>query len=192
MSSIERELIQGIQQKDRKIFYILYQQYYAALVVFAMKYLKDRESAEDTVQEIFILLWERGGEFNSLEKLIHFLYLSVRNRCINVLKHRSIQQKYDQYCQTISQEEKNIEEEIIQQEILRILWQLIEELPPRCQEVFLLHMDGRKNEEIASALEIAIDTVKNQKKKAIEILRKRMGKLFILFIQAGIYMNDSQ
>ncbi len=192
MSSIERELIQGIQQKDRKIFYILYRQYYAALVVYAMKYLKDRESAEDTVQEIFILLWERGGEFHSLEKLIHFLYLSVRNRCINVLKHRSIQQKYDQYCQTISQEEKNIEEEIIQQEILRVLWQLIEELPPRCQEVFLLHMDGRKNEEIASALEIAIDTVKNQKKKAIEILRKRMGKLFILFIQAGIYMNDSQ
>lgn len=191
MLSIEKEFIEGIRGRERKAFYTLYQRYYAALVVYAIKYLKDKESAEDVVQDVLILLWERGGEFDSSDKLIHFLYLSVHNKCINILKHRSIQNKYDQYCQTVTNEEKNVEEEIIQQEIWRVLWQLIDELPPRCQEVFLLHMDGRKNEEIAIALNIAIDTVKNQKKKAIEILRKRMGKLFILLIQAGIYMNDT-
>ena len=61
----------------------------------------------------------------------------------------------------------------------------IDELPPRCKEIFLLHLDGKKNEEIAAQLKITLLTVKTQKKKALRYIREKMqdfGLLYILLI----------
>ena len=59
------------------------------------------------------------------------------------------------------------EEDTNEEEVYRLLFRAIDKLPTRCREIFLLHMDGKKNEEIATALGISIETVKTQKKRAI-------------------------
>ena len=56
----------------------------------------------------------------------------------------------------------------------------IDKLPTRCREIFLLHMDGKKNEEIATALGISIETVKTQKKRAIQSIKEQMGTCYFL------------
>ena len=52
--------------------------------------------------------------------------------------------------------------------------------------VFLLYMDGRKNEEIAEALNITVHTVKAQKQKAMEKLKEQMGELFVVLVSVGV------
>lgn len=187
MSSLDKHLLHGIEFGNKKAYYELYKRYYAALVVYAVKFLGNKEEAEDVVQDVLVALWEKGGRFESVLKLVNFLYLSVHNRCLNVLKSHSIRDRYKQYFQTNNLGEEDLEEDIMNREAIRMLWQLVDELPPRCREVFLLHMDGRKNEEIAVALDIALDTVKNQKKKAIAFLKKRMGTLFVVLLHMEIF-----
>ena len=56
--------------------------------------------------------------------------------------------------------------------MLNLLFLSIDQLPERCREIFLMHLDGLSNEEIANQLDLSILTVKTQKKKAMKILRE--------------------
>ena len=72
------------------------------------------------------------------------------------------------------------EEDTNEEEVYRLLFRAIDKLPTRCREVFLLHMDGKKNEEIATLLGISIETVKTQKKRAIQFIKEQMGTCYFL------------
>ena len=60
-------------------------EYYQILGVFAMKYVRDKEVAEDIVQDVILELYNRRLLFNSLLALKSFLFLSVKNRALNFL-----------------------------------------------------------------------------------------------------------
>ena len=62
----------------------------------------------------------------------------------------------------------------------------IRELPGKCRRVFELHLEGKKNDEIAKILGISVLTVKSHKQNAIHFLKERVGNLFLLFV----YMNE--
>ena len=72
------------------------------------------------------------------------------------------------------------EEDTNEEEVYRLLFRAIDKLPARCREIFLLHMDGKKNEEIATVLGISIETVKTQKKRAIQSIKEQMGTCYFL------------
>ena len=75
------------------------------------------------------------------------------------------------------------EEGFFSEEVYRQLFETIDALPERCREVFLMYMEGRKNEEVATALHVSIETVKTQKKRAMSILRKKLGAYQFLLLQ---------
>lgn len=182
MGYTEEQFVTGINRKERRMFHELYRRFYRPLVHFAMKYLGDGDMAEDCVQELFVSIWERRETFLTYDRLRNFLYLSMRNTCLDLLKHQAVEKKYAGYCKEHENEVSDETEEMIREEVLRLLFRTIDTLPPRCKEIFLLYMDGKKNEEIATSLRVALDTVKNQKKKAMQILRQRLGDFyFFLF-----------
>lgn len=170
-----------LNNKQREAFHELFQKYYRPLIMFAMRYLGGQDKAEDVVQSLFITVWERKKAFFSEESLHVFLYNSVRNICLNLLKHERVEKKYADYILT---NEKDFEKEYdwLEEELYESLFKAIDELPPRCREVFLLSLDGKKNEEIAQELHITLLTVKTQKKKAIRYLRERLGDWVLLLI----------
>lgn len=186
MEYSEEQFVTGINRKEREMFHELYRRFYLSLVRFAMKYLQKEEVAEDIVQDLFLSVWERRESFLSYDRLRNFLYISVRNTCLDILKHQTVEQKYARYCVEHEAEAEAETEEILGEEVMRLLFQIIDDLPDRCREVFLLYMDGKKNEEIAGMLQLALDTVKNQKKKAMRILRERLGNLYGVVVNWGI------
>ena len=114
-----------------------------------------------------------------------FLYNAVRNTCLNRIKHKKVEEKYAAYSQLHPENPELDDYDIMEEEIYRWLFKTIDELPPRCKEIFLLHLDGKKNEEIAAQLKITLLTVKTQKKKALRYIREKMqdfGLLYILLI----------
>ena len=66
---------------------------------------------------------------------------------------------------------------MIEEELYRRLFKVIDELPPRCREVFLLHLEGKGNEEIPHSLQITLLPVKTQKKRAMRYIREQLGVL---------------
>ena len=184
MNQIEKEFIERINQKQVGVYRDLFRMFYRYLVLYAMRYVQLQEPAEDIVQEVFVGIWKGNREYNSFYGFRAFLYESVRNGCLNYLKHKKQEQRYWEYVKSIegggAAENENYA--LIREEVYRQLYQVIEELPEGCRKVFEQHLGGKKNEEIAQLFQISVGTVKSQKKKAVRILRERLGNLYLLMV----------
>lgn len=176
--------IERINQKQRGAFHELFGEFYQSLVMFAMKYIDKQEEAEDIVQDLFISIWEKQEKFLSYASFRVFLYNSVRNTCLNLIKHRKVEEKYMTYSQRNADVEESLDFESVEEELYRQLFNTIDRLPARCREIFLLHLEGKKNEEIANELHIALLTVKTQKKKALRFIRGQMGGACLLLLSS--------
>jgi RNA polymerase sigma-70 factor, Bacteroides expansion family 1 len=180
----ERCFIEKLNQRDIKAYHSLYESYYKSLVSYSSNFVLSMEAAEDIVQDLFAALWERRILFQSFNSLKCYLYNSIRNASLNYLKHQDVEAIYiESLANTYNEIEEN---EVYEEEVYRRLFVAIDKLSPRCREIFKLYMQGKKNEEIADMLGIAFETVKTQKKRAMQILRKEMGTLFFLFPLADL------
>lgn len=179
---IPEEFIEQINKKQSAAFRELFKLFYRYLVVYAVRYLKQEDAAENIVQEVFIAIWESDKKYNSYHGFRAFLYDSVKNRCLNYLKHQEVERKYVEEFLLNQEEEEDEDYRLMREEMYRALHLAVDELPERCRAVFRLHLDGKKNEEIARLLNLSVETVKTQKKKAMCFLRKRLGVLFEVFV----------
>ena len=82
------------------------------------------------------------------------------------------------------------EESVNEEEIYRLLFELIDKLPLRCREIFLLYMEGKRNEEIAGMLSLSVETVKTQKKRAMAFIRENLDKSTPLFIIGSMWRRN--
>lgn len=182
MNQIEKQFIQQINAKQMDAYRELFRMFYRYLVLYAMRYVQAQEPAEDIVQEVFIGLWKGNKTYNSFYGFRCFLYESVKNGCLNYVKHKRLEQEYVAY--TLEREGEEQEEllnyKLMREEVYRRMYRVVEELPEGCRKVFEQHLAGKKNEEIAALLHISVETVKSQKKRGIRVLRERMGSLYVL------------
>lgn len=181
----EEKFMKQINERHSGAFRLLFMNFYPALVSFALHYLKEREQSEDIVQEVFVSAWTNKMDYASYAGLKTFLYTSVKNACINYLKHLEVENKYVSYVvKTADFKEESIDLSIMEEELYRLLYKAIKELPPRCREVMELKMEGKNNEEIAAILKISPLTVKTQKQIAMKLLKSKLGNLYdcILFL----------
>lgn len=176
-----------ICQWDNQAIELLYDRYYRALVSYGCQFVEN-EVAEDIVQELFSVLWERRPLFNSVSQFSTYLYNTVHNSSLNHLRHQTVRNNYRQSIIDNLQEFMLVDDTsdiFNKEEIYRQLFAAIDELPPRQKEVFLLCMEGKKNKEIAEQLDISAETVKVQKRRAIAQLRGKLspmlfGLVFVL------------
>lgn len=143
---------------------------YLRLCRFADQIISDSATAEDIVQEAFIKFWQRNAEIKDLPAIKTFLYVMVRNACLNHLKHQKVVQKFAQ-----TQTEVAEEAAVLKAEVWGEVHRAIASLPEGCRNVFKLsYLEGLKNQEIADELKISINTVKTQKARALELLKLRL------------------
>lgn len=154
--------------------------YYRPLCLYAMHYLHDMYLVEDLVQDCFVELWERMNDEKTVSSVKAYLYMMVRNRCLDTLK------KDNQIDCNVSpsdlagiiQDEEAEERSLIEAR----LWTAIDSLPKKCREVFLLSKrDGLKYKEIADKLNISTKTVENQVAKAMKLLKEGTIKIYNFF-----------
>ncbi len=158
----------------------LFRYNYRPLCLYALHYLGDSDMAEDVVQECFATLWEKLEAGLAVANRRAYLYMTVRNRCLDQLRRKGMQTEslkpYDTYGiidDDDAQERSQIEAR---------LWTAIDSLPEKCREVFLMSKrDGLKYEEIATELGISENTVRNQISKALKVLKDGAIKIFMFF-----------
>lgn len=78
MDISEDKFIQQINAKEVGAFRILFEHFYNYLVLYAMKRVRQREVAEDVVQEVFVAIWESSKEYNSFQDSGHFCMMRFR------------------------------------------------------------------------------------------------------------------
>ena len=125
-----------IKSDIRKMF----DAYYEALVKYANRFLILTDECEDLVQDVFVSLWEKENTFPDETSLKVFLYKTVRNKCYNVIKHNKVKDKYAESV-VISLEDDNLFlEQVLEEEIVRQLYQAIDVLPERKKQIIKLSL----------------------------------------------------
>ena len=160
---------------------ILFDKYYYRLCSFANKFLDSKEGCEDIVQEIFFYLYESQREFDNEVSLKSYLYTSVKNKCLSILRHQKVIEKYADRIDEKEQKEFFLNA-LIEEEVFSFLKDSFSYLPEKTKKVFELTVKGYKNEQISEELGLSIDAVKSHKKRGNVILRDKLKDLVFLLI----------
>ncbi len=156
-----------------KEFEILFKKYYSQLCLYAVKYVNNNTIAEEIVQDVFFKIWEKRSSLNIKISVKSYIYMSVRNKCLQYLKHQKIEQSYNKYID--NQAKINTEmpcENIIYEETLDIFNEVLNTLPTHCAQIFILsRFNGLKYSEIANRLSISVKTVEANISKALKLFR---------------------
>lgn len=152
-------------------FNAVFNLYYTQISYFCEKLTGSHEEGEDIAAQTFTKLFKMHDRFNTLTNIKAFLFITARNNCLDYL--RSLQRKRSHEKQLSEMaDEKMVDNKIIESVIIKEVYEAIEQLPPECRRVFkLLYVYGMKPAEIAQELSITQSTVRNHKKRAIELLR---------------------
>ena len=186
--SEDRELLTLLRRGEISAFVDIYTTYYDALLNYADRLLNDMEAARDVVQQVYYKMWENRDTLNISLSVKAYLFKSVYHGSLNTLAHQKNIQKYEQeqmtdfYFSTVIQSPE-AEEALWKSDIEQAIQEAIATLPEKCREVFVLSkIEGLKNREIAEKLNISVNTVKTQKRKAYAFLREELQHLFVLFL----------
>lgn len=190
----EREIIEGLKGNDQLVFDRVFDDYFPQMQFFATGLIGDREEARDIVNRVFLTLWNRKTNFETLTNIKAFLYICTRNSCLNFLQQRQRQEagrmEYESRL-NFADNDKNIELQMMQTELMQLIYQKIEELPNKCKEIFkLTYFEGLHAGEIAKKLNIATSTVTTQRSIAIKYLRAVLSAddflVFLLLLNGGL------
>lgn len=156
---------------------VVFDESYHALVYFAFKIVESKSEAEDIVQDAFANYWNQCDEISEAVPAIKsYLYQSVRNASLNLLRHRVVKDKYQQNAPELSEYDKSSLELMLEAEAVALLSQAINTLPAGCRKITeLSYLQGKRNEEIASELGISVNTVKTQKQRGLQLLRSKLS-----------------
>lgn len=176
-------LMQQFRAGSEEAFTMIYRQLYRRVFWFSRKFVEDAEDARDLTAEAFIQLWQQDHQLKDLNEVSAFLFVVVRNKCYNLLKHRQMKAgRKEELLRLLNEREQgDFLEEQVQLELVSRIYAEVNKLAPRMKEIFLLsYRDGLKPAEIAEQLQIKAQTVTNQRVTAIRILQLALGKDFML------------
>jgi RNA polymerase sigma-70 factor (ECF subfamily) len=172
----DRELIEQLQRGSHDAFDAIFRTYYARMVGAAEALLGERAAAEEAAQEVMLELWRRSASITIETALGAYLFRAVRNRALNQIRHARTRRQAEPLLGAETSAAPHADARVRQRELNVALQAAIEELPPRCREVFeLSRAQGLRYAEIADALGISVKTVEAQMGKALRILRDRLS-----------------
>lgn len=159
-----------------KSFEALFRLYYQMLCSYALRFVKDPDTAEEIVQDLFYKLWEKRAELQINTSVKSYLYSAVHNRCLKFIEHRNVETKYRNYYLLHESEIDNEPSDSASiSEIQGVIEKTLNALPERCSRIFRLNrFEGLKYHEIALKLSISVKTVEANMGKALKLLRKNL------------------
>lgn len=189
--------ITRLKDGDESAFDELYYLFHPRLVFFANRLLNSVNNldAEELVQDVFLRFYHRRTQFDSLEHIHSFLYVSTKNACLDqIAKDKVKSKRFSVFISDFSEVEDAIDSQIIYSELISELSKGIEFLPEKCRLIMKQFLEeGKSANEIASTMNISVSTVNNQKARGINLLRRRLTKnplflllIFLLFFLGGL------
>jgi RNA polymerase sigma-70 factor, ECF subfamily len=172
----DTEIIGRIRQGDVGQFESLFRSSYVSLVRYAKTLIKDHDTAEEIVQDLFFRLWKDKEKLQIESSLNGYLFRSVHNKCLHYIEHNRVVERHAEemsHRQTENQESPSdiLHYKELQARIARIL----ERLPERCGKIFYMsRFEGLKYTEIAEKLSVSVKTVEANMGRALKEFRKEL------------------
>lgn len=151
-------------------FEIIYKTYYSRLYYYTFQFITDEENSKDIVNDVFEKIWIQRHELK-LETLSSYLYTLVRNRCLDYLRHKKVEQQYAALYDLISQKEFD-DSELCEYRMSRVE-KIIEKLGEPTKSIFIqCYFQNKKYAEVAQEYHISSSGVKKHVMKVLRLIRK--------------------
>jgi RNA polymerase sigma-70 factor (ECF subfamily) len=185
----DEELIREAKSGDRSAFTSLVKRYEETVFRFSLKLCRDREKAEETLQDTFINVYRKLGSFDGKSKFSTWLYTIVANNCLMKRRKRKLQGLEEplelldnpvaspdgKFAHQIVRWEDSPADILLGKELRRLLDEAILRLPEIYRAVFVLRdVEGKSNEETAEVLNISREAAKSRLRRARAFLREQL------------------
>ncbi|MEV4886913.1 sigma-70 family RNA polymerase sigma factor [Chitinophaga ginsengisegetis] len=179
--------------EDEAGFSAIVQHHSAKLLTIVTYITRNRQTAEDIVQETFLRLWEKRVTITP-DNLGGWLYRVATNLAMGHLKRESFKTRVYASLRTSQQEfATEVEERLVQKETRVVFNKIYARLPEQQQAVYhLSKVDGLTRDEIAHHLKISPHTVKNHLSRAVQFIKENIGGVtlfFLFFVFNNIFFN---
>ena len=190
-NSFELNLFESFKEGDQAAFTYFYDKYFRRIQAFSVQFVYDKDEAENLAQEALLYLWQNRESVDSINGIQSFLYTYAKSKCLNMIRHNKVKDKFKS--DILNQKERELDIEILNSiqfdtleltELERIIHESINELPTKTREVFIKkRFENKKNAEIAEEMQVTLKAVEAHMTKALKILKTKLSDyLFLLFI----------
>ncbi|AMM25501.1 RNA polymerase subunit sigma-24 [Variovorax sp. PAMC 28711] len=177
-------LLDRVGRKDEAALRLLYDRTSPKLFGLALRVVRQRERAEDVLQEAFMTIWRVAGDYRStLSPPMAWMGLIVRSRALDLLRRRTadraqLTQEFDEVlADTLESDAPNPVDTADASEQAWALHQCLSQLEGRQREVVsLAYLRDMSHGELAEQLKLPLGTVKTWIRRGIEKLRVCMGR----------------
>ena len=182
LTNAPMDILARLREGDSSAFNEIFKQFHKAVFYFANKLVENKEEAEDIAQVTFTKLWKHRDQFETVEKLKAFLYITARNRCLDYIKLRKARETDIKTIQYLAQKEwEDTENRIIKADILRSVYYRIELLPKKQKMIFkMLYWENLSFREIGERLNMTPANIRMHKSLAIKNLRALLERSNLL------------
>ena len=150
----------------------LFRQHYAQMTRLAMTLLYDEEESRDVVSEVFATLLKTDIAPKNIES---YLLMSVRNRCLNLIEHKSVRAKFEHAYTIEMKSQSQFDDE---DQLKQLMAYAEQHLSPKTLRVFRMrHLQGMKYQEIADQLGISRVMVYKYLSQTMETIREYRQKI---------------
>ena len=172
----ENSLLAAVATGNRRAFTQLYSAYLTGLQRYVFLFTHSEETAQELVQQVFIILWERREHLSEVTHLRSYLYRIAKNLVFDEVRRQ--QRQVSTYAQVKATSNPHLlpaDSALIDQQYQELTQVLINQLPAKRRQIFILRtQDELTLDEIANQLAISKSVVKKQFYAAIEFMKKKL------------------
>ncbi len=169
-------VIERLKKGEIKAFDDVYEKYARRLYVFALKYLKNKNEAEELVQSTFLKVWEKRKTLKCDTSFKSYIFTIAFNEICNLFRRRnSFARFYHEEITQSSDISYETEEQIDFSFTLKQLDIIIKKLPEKQRIVFIKsRIEGKTSKEIASETGLSVGTIDNYVSDSVRFIRRNL------------------
>jgi len=177
----DEELTRLLRNGDNLAFTEIYNRYWDKLYYIAHKLLKDTDSAEEIVQDVFLMLWKKRETLN-IQSLTHYLAAMTRYAVYRNISKEKSHREQENIIRMVTADaisEIDIDNKIL----LEIITELSNKLPEKCRLVFQYNkLQDQALADVAQQLNISQKTAEGHLTKALRMIRSNLGNAMHFFL----------
>jgi RNA polymerase sigma-70 factor (ECF subfamily) len=183
----DQQLIDAARRGDKHAFSALVRRYEDMVYRFSYKVCRDRQRAEEALQDTFINMYRNLDSFDGRSKLSTWLYRIVANNCLMKARRRKLETLLESYdnppvaddgtrAHNVPRWDETPADMLMKRELREVLDKAIMKLPMDYRVVFILRdVEGNSNEETAKILGISVEATKSRLRRARAFLRDQLN-----------------
>jgi RNA polymerase sigma-70 factor, ECF subfamily len=171
----EKTLVLELKKGNIPAFERIFSLYHKRIYNFCLHLFQPSDKAEETVQKVFVALWEQQEQVDENKPIASYLYAIARYMVYQEFRYQVYKKAaYDHFVQKSIDLNESTNDEVLYNELLSFLESVIEELPERQREIFKLsRFSGLTYKQIADKLNITENTVDTQIRRALDFVRDK-------------------